>query len=103
MTYLLLLVALSAGSLLQGSPAGYRVTHTFPVGGDGSWDYVIPDPPQHRVFIGRQNRVMVVDANDGKLLGEVTPVNGAQGVAVAQSSGHGFATAGNDAAVVMFD
>lgn len=102
MTYRLLLLALSVGTVLQGSP-GYRVTHTFPVGGDGSWDYVVPDPPQHRVFIGRQNRVMVVDANDGKLLGEVTGINGAHGVAVASRSGHGFATSGNDASVVMFD
>ena len=86
----------------QSSPS-YQVTHTFPVGGDGSWDYVIPDPPQHRVFIGRQNRVMVVDANDGKLVGEVTGINGAHGVAVASRSGHGFATSGNDGTVVMFD
>ena len=55
------------------------------------------------MFIGRQNRVIVVDETDGKLLGEVTGINGAHGVAVANRAGHGFATAGNDAAVVMFD
>ena len=46
---------------------------------------------------------MVVDANDGTLLGEVTGINGAHGAAIAQRTGHGFATAGNDKAVVMFD
>ena len=30
-----------------------------------------PRPRDHRVFIGRQNRVMVVDETNGKLLGEV--------------------------------
>src|SRR5438132_4691802 len=88
--------------LAQSSPV-YRITSTFAVGGDGSWDYVVPDPPQHRLFIGRQNRVMVVDENDGKLLGEVTGINGAHGTALADRSGHGFATSGNDASVVMFD
>ena len=81
----------------------YRITHTYLLGGNGSWDYVVPDPPEHRVFIGRENRVMVVDENDGKLLGEVSPVNGAHGVAVASASGHGFATSGNDGSVLMFD
>jgi DNA-binding beta-propeller fold protein YncE len=103
MNRILVLLLSATMPLLAQSSQVYKITHTFPLGGDGSWDYVVPDPPQHRVFIGRQNRVMVVDENDGKPLGEVSPVNGAHGVAVAQSSGHGFATAGNDAAVVMFD
>ena len=81
----------------------YRITHTFPVGGNGSWDYVVPDPAHHRVFIGRSDRVMVVDENDGKLLGEVTGIRGAHGTAIAEQAGHGFATSGNDSSVVMFD
>jgi len=81
----------------------YRVTHTYTLGGEGSWDYVIPAPPNHRLFIARQNRVMVVDEDKGTLLGEVTGINGAHGTAVAQATGHGFATSGNDQSVVMFD
>src|SRR5215468_5002260 len=89
--------------LLAQAPSVYRISHTYTLGGEGSWDYVIPDPPKHRLFIGRQNRVMVVDENDGKLLGEVTGVNGAHGVALADQTGHGFATSGKDGYVVMFD
>jgi DNA-binding beta-propeller fold protein YncE len=85
------------------SSSTYRVTHAYTLGGDGGWDYVVPDPPGHRVFIGRQNRVMVVDVDSGKLLGEVTGINGAHGTAIAGASGHGFATSGNDQSVVMFD
>src|SRR5258706_2198870 len=83
--------------------AHYQITHTFVLGGDGRWDYVIPDPPHHRVFIARQNRVMVVDAQDGKLVGEIADIHGAHGVALAETSHHGFATSGNDSSVVMFD
>jgi DNA-binding beta-propeller fold protein YncE len=100
---LVLSLAILQTVLLAQSPSVYRVTRTYTLGGDGSWDYVIPDPPNHRLFIGRQNRLMVVDENDGKLLGEVTGINGAHGVAVAERTGHGFATSGNDASVVMFD
>ena len=92
-----------AQTVFAQSPSVYRIAHTYTLGGDGGWDYVIPDPPQHRVFIGRQNRVMVVDENDGKLLGEVVGINGAHGVALADRTGHGFATSGNDGSVVMFD
>jgi DNA-binding beta-propeller fold protein YncE len=99
---LFLLLILAASPTAQPT-AAYRITHTYPLGGDGSWDYVVPDPPNHRLFIARQTRVMVVDENTGALLGEVKGINGAHGTAIAASSGHGFATSGNDQAVVMFD
>jgi DNA-binding beta-propeller fold protein YncE len=91
-------------ALVPLQPSGqYQITHTYNVGGDGSWDYIVPDPPNHRLFIGRQNRVMVVDENTGSLLGEVTGVNGAHGAAIVGAAGHGFATAGQEASVIMFD
>jgi DNA-binding beta-propeller fold protein YncE len=81
----------------------YEVTHTYNVGGEGGWDYVIPDAPNHRLFIGRSNRLMVVDMNDGRLLGEVTGINGAHGTALVPDIGRGFATSGNDSSILMFD
>ncbi len=97
------LIPLIAVLLLAQSPASYHVSHTYTLGGEGSWDYLVPDPPNHRVFIARQNRVMVVNEDNGTLLGEITGINGAHGTALAGASGHGFATAGNDQAVIMFD
>jgi DNA-binding beta-propeller fold protein YncE len=102
-TIALVLTLLTMTLLLAQSPSSYRVIHTYTLGGDGRWDYVVPDPPNHRLFIARQNRVMVVDEDSGTLLGEVTGINGAHGTAVAPATGHGFATSGNDKSVVMFD
>jgi len=102
-TIALLLTLAAAAPLIAQSATQYRVARTFPVGGDGSWDYIVPDPPNHRLFIARQNRVMVVDENTGKLLGEVLGIQGAHGTAIAPATGHGFATSGNDQSVVMFD
>ena len=99
----LALTLVAAASMLAQSSSPYRVTHTYTLGGDGSWDYVVPDPPNHRLFIARQNRVMVVDEDQGTLLGEVTGIQGAHGTAIAQATGHGFATQGNDQSVAMFD
>ncbi|HEY2845901.1 MAG TPA: hypothetical protein VGJ09_19730, partial [Bryobacteraceae bacterium] len=99
-----LVTALAAlTSIFAQSTSLYRVTHTYVLGGDGSWDYVVPDPPNHRLFLARQNRLMVVDEDTGRLLGEVMGIQGAHGTAIAQASGHGFATQGNDQSVAMFD
>jgi DNA-binding beta-propeller fold protein YncE len=96
------LFAVSPPLLAQSSP-DYQITHTYTLGGDGGWDYIVPDPVNHRLFIGRHDRVMVVDEGRGTLLGEATDIHGAHGTALASSSGHGFATSGDDGFVVMFD
>ena len=63
---IVLVMTLAAVASVRGqSPSGYRITRTYTLGGDGGWDYIVPDPPNHRLFIGRQNRVMVVDENNG--------------------------------------
>src|SRR5262245_3432846 len=102
---LLALIALIAAvpSVVAQTPPAYRIARTYPLGGDGSWDYIVPDPPNHRVYIARQNRVMVVDEDSGTLVGEVTGIQGAHGTAIVESAGRGFATSGNDQSVVMFD
>jgi outer membrane protein assembly factor BamB len=96
-------VTLVAATPLFAQSSAYHVTHTFTLGGDGGWDYVVPDPPHHRLFIARQNRVMVVDEDKGTLLGEVTGIQGAHGTALVDATGHGFATSAADQSVVMFD
>jgi hypothetical protein len=96
-------VVLLAPTLRAQTNVTYGVAHTWSLGGDGSWDYVVPDPDTHRVFIGRQNRVMVVDTDKGAVVGEVPGINGAHGTAIATRTNHGFATSGNDSSVVMFD
>ncbi|MEO7458175.1 MAG: YncE family protein [Gemmatimonadaceae bacterium] len=98
---------LAAVLALVSSPvvlaAQYSIAHRYTVGGAGSWDYVVPDAAGHRIFIGRQDRVMVVGMDDGRLIGEVTGIHGAHGTAIDAASGHGFATSGDDSSIVMFD
>lgn len=95
--------ALLAVSTAPLQPPGYHIVSSFAVGGDGSWDYLAFDGVGRRVFIARQNRVMVVDASTGKLLGEIPGLVGAHGVAFAYANNRGFATSGRDSSVVMFD
>jgi DNA-binding beta-propeller fold protein YncE len=100
-----LTVALHASSVLAQAPVDstYRVAHDITLGGDGRWDCVTFDTVYHRLFIARQTRVMVVDPDSGKLLGEIPGLDGAHDVALAYPAGHGFATSGRDSTVTMFD
>ena len=51
-----------------------RVVATWPVTEAQANFPMALDEGSHRLFIGRQNRVMVVDENTGTLLGEVTGI-----------------------------
>ena len=75
-----------------GPDAAHHVARDIKLGGDGRWDYVVADTAGHRLFIARQTRIMVVDRSSGRVLGEIPGLNGAHGVALVYSSGHGFAT-----------
>src|SRR5256885_16375919 len=89
-------LVIAACFLAKPASAQYAVSHTYQLGAEGAWDYVIPDPARHRLFIARQNRVMVVDERTGKLLGELTGIHGAHGVALVDRTGRGYATSSDD-------
>src|SRR5438093_12038328 len=94
-----IILTVATASALAQSSSSYRIAHTYVLGGDGGWDYIVPDPPTHRLFIGSQNRVMVVDEDNGKLLGEVTGIKGAHGTAVDEAHRQGLPNSEQDQSV----
>jgi YVTN family beta-propeller protein len=97
---------LFGAALTLAAPAvaqNYAITHTYKLGGDGGWDYLALDTAGHHLFIARQDRVMVVDPENGKPIGVIPGLNRAHGIAFAYAEGHGFATSGADSTVTMFD
>jgi YVTN family beta-propeller protein len=96
-------LALATATAARAQHAAYHQVQSFTLGGDGGWDYLTLDTLGHRLFIARQDRIMVVDPATGKLLGEIPGFERAHGVAFDDASGHGFATSGGDSSVVMFD
>ncbi|HEY7193971.1 MAG TPA: YncE family protein [Gemmatimonadales bacterium] len=92
-----------AAVVVPAHAQSYHVARTFTLGGDGGWDYVALDTVGHRLFVARQDRVMVIDPASGKLLAEIPGLNRAHGVAFSYATGKGFATSGGDSSVVVFD
>jgi hypothetical protein len=97
----LLLLAVSLPALAQ---TNWNVVKTFPIGGQGSWDYLTVDPATHRLFVPRSTHTMVIDADSGKTLGDIPGQKTAHGVAIVPEVNRGFITdGGGDGAIIIFD
>ena len=69
-------LALFAASHLPAAPqsgggSGYHLVKKVKLGGPGGWDYLEVDPATHRLFISRGTHVIVVDAEQGKSIGDI--------------------------------
>ena len=83
--------------------SGYRLLRRIDLGGDGSWGYLAFDAPTRRLFISRQNKVIVIDVDSGKVEGEIMGTPGVQGIALAPELGRGFTSNGEKNNVTIFD
>jgi DNA-binding beta-propeller fold protein YncE len=95
-------------ALLGGAPLGaqtqWQVTKTFPVGGEGGWDYVTVDAANHRFFVTRSTHTQAIDEETGKVLGDIPGQVRSHGVALAPKLGRGFITdGGGSGAILVFD
>jgi len=87
----------------QAARPEYRLTGRFPVGGDGGWDYLTVDAPARRVFVSRSTHVMVLDADSGRILGDIPATEGVHGIALAPELKRGFTSNGRSSTVTVFD
>lgn len=81
----------------------YKVTHQYALGGSGSWDYLTLDSAGHRLFIARDDRVMVVDPATGKLLQEIPGMKHVHGIALVPSLHRAYASNGHGDNVSVID
>ena len=96
-------IALFAAALMlpvAAQAAAYHVVNTYTLGGDGGLDYLNLDPATGNLFITRGNHVMVVDPASGKLLTDITGLEGVHGTAFAGSKAYITEGGANRLAVV---
>ena len=87
----------SAGS------SGYRLLRKIKLGGEGFWDYLTIDSPTRRLFISRGTKVIVLNVDTGKVVGEIPDTAGVHGIALAPDLGRGFTSNGAAGTVTIFD
>jgi len=96
------MVSLVLAAVAASAP-GYHVTKTWKLGGEGGWDYLKVDSAARRLYISRATKVIVVDADSGKLVGEIADTPGVHGVALVPEIGKGFTSNGREDTVSVFD
>jgi len=90
---------LSARAFAQGE---WAVEKTFHVGGEGGFDYITVDAKSHRLYVPRSTHTMVIDADSGKTVADITGQKHNHGVALAPELGRGFISDGAGS-IVIFD
>jgi len=99
-----LTILVSAGLAPALAQTDWRVVKTFPIGGQGGWDYLTVDPQTHRLYVPRTTHTMVIDTETGQTVADIPGQKNAHGVALARAAGRGFISdGGGDGAVAIFD
>jgi DNA-binding beta-propeller fold protein YncE len=96
------MVLFSAIGFAQSGP-GYHVVKKTLVGGEGGWDYLFVDANARRLYLSHNDKVIVLDADEVKVVGEIPNTQGVHGIAVAPEFNHGFTSNGRSSTVTMFD
>jgi glutamine cyclotransferase len=81
----------------------YHVLQKYEIGGEGRWDYLTMDSEARRLYVSRQTHVMVLDADSGKVVGDIPDTQGVHGVALASELDRGFTSNGGANTVTIFE
>jgi len=96
-----LLFLIIAGAALAAE--GYHVISTIKIGGQGLWDYLAMDNANRRLYVSNATRVVVVDPDEGKVVGEIPDTQGVHGIAIADKLNKGYVSDGRTNDVTVFD
>ena len=107
------LVRIFVGVCLMSSPLAqsaqptesinFTVVNRYDVGGEGGWDLLTFDAKRHRLFVSRSTHVQVIDADSGKVIGDIPGTEGVHGIALADDLNVGFTSNGKSNSVTAFD
>lgn len=103
--YALAAAALLAAPSVSSAPApSYSLVKSVPLGTPDRWDYVVYDDQTHRVYVAHGDRLAVLDAPTGNLVGEVEGIpGGTHGTAVSLPTHEGFTDDGRNGKAVAFN
>lgn len=83
--------------------SGYHQVKKVTLGGEGFWDYLSVDGANRHLFISRGTHVMVVDADNYTVVGDIPDTQGVHGIAIASDVGKGYTSNGRTNTATIFD
>lgn len=100
--FFVLLVSLSTVFAFADDPS-YHLLKEIPVGGEGGWDYLSVDSSARLLYVTHTSKVVVIDMDQDRVVGEIGNTPGVHGFAVAPDLGVGFASNGRDSTASIVD
>jgi len=99
---------LSAFAIGLAATGSYHLLKKYAFGAaEGStreyFDYITVDSSARRVYLSHGTEIKVIDADNGRLIGNITGLKQDHGVAIASEFGRGFITDGAQGKVIIFD
>jgi DNA-binding beta-propeller fold protein YncE len=91
------------GGATPAGPSGYSLLKTIKLGGEGGWDYITFDSETRHLYISRAAKVVVLDVDSEKVVGEIPNTQGVHGIALAMDLEKGFISDGRANDVTIFD
>lgn len=80
---------------------GYHLLKEIHIGGDGGWDYLQVDESARRLYVTHATKIVVVDIDTDKIVGEITNTPGVHGFAPVAEYGLGFSSNGKEGQLSM--
>lgn len=97
----------AASAFAFQGPGGYHLLKTvsYPAapGGREYFDYITFDPASRRAYLSHGTEVLVVNGDNGALIGKIAGLRRCHGVAIVHDVGRGYISDGDAAQVVVFD
>ncbi len=90
------LVGLAAIPGLHAQDGPYKFAREIAIGGEGGWDYASVDPAAHRLYVSHATKVVVIDTQTNKVVGDIPDTPGVHGFAIAADLGRGFSSNGRE-------
>jgi len=105
--FLFAVVVLLAGVTRPASAAEpqYKLLKQIQIGGGSGWDYLLAEPETHRLYVTHGTKVMVIDTETDKVVGEILDTPGVHGFVPVPALKRGFSSNGqeNKSSIVDLD
>ena len=99
----LIVLSVSAVTMVVPAAGGYRLLQTIPVAGDDGWDHPTVDSAARRLYVTHGTHVVVIDVDSGKLLGKIDNTPGAHFTVIDSELDRGFISNGGAARLTIFN
>ena len=95
-------VPATTGFAAPASP-GYHFLNEIPIGGEGGWDYLTVDEKARRLYVTHDTKIVAVDLDTEKIVGEITNTPGVHGFALVPEYGVGLSSNGREGKLSLVD